>query len=151
VVYMSEDAARSFRLTWPDDPRKQERCSGTEGADEGISPIGPRNPEEDRILCTKECPERLVSSAPAHDGHAASQRRRRSDDHSGPLGAQPGDDNAALLPGRKSQGPARLLQGHEVGPAKDAVRNKKQDHSEERNVDLRTTAEASTNCLDRNR
>jgi hypothetical protein len=26
-----------------------------------------------------------------------------------------------------------------------------QDHSEERNVDLRTTAESSTNCLDRNR
>jgi len=72
----------------------------------------------------KESSQRLVSSAPPHHGHAASQRRRGSDNHSGSLGAQPGNDNAALLPGGKSQGSARLLQGHEVGPAKDPVRTR---------------------------
>jgi site-specific recombinase XerD len=69
VVYMSEDA-RSTLLAY-----LEQRSSGAEGINEGQTAIGPRHPEEDRILWAKEQPGGLVSSASPHHGHAASQRR----------------------------------------------------------------------------
>ncbi len=96
-----------------------------EGTDEGETAIGPRHPEEDRILCAKERAERLVSSASPHHGHAASQRRCGPCYHPGPPGAWPDYHDPALLPGSEPQGPTRLLQGHGGGLAKDAGTEKR--------------------------